>query len=104
KDEATAVTSYIHDNAVGEKIPGLKDDHAEVFRLAGEYVEPATFEMLAVITPFVGLGASNVFTLPEDATPRDVEKMLVTAWQLGIPKIQLAREGAKAQYAEPEVV
>lgn len=102
KGEATAVTSHIHDNVVGESIPGLKKDHAEVFKLSSEYVEPATFEMLAVITSFVGLGVANIFTLPEDATPRDVEKMLVTAWQLGIPKIQLAREGAKAQYAEPE--
>lgn len=104
KDEAATVTNYIHDSAVGEKIAGLKDGHAGVFQLAGEYIEPAAFEMLAVITPFVGLGASNVGKLPEDATPRDVERMLVTAWQLGIPKVQLVREGAKAQYAEPEVV
>lgn len=100
-DEISTITSVIHDHPAKLK-SALHEEHQGIFAIASKYIEPQTFEMLAVITPFVGLGIAAPLLLPKETTPRDIEKMLVTAWQLGLPQVHLQRE--EATLRAPEVV
>lgn len=99
-DEISSVTSIIHDHPTKLEKSALHEEHRGIFAVASKYVEPQTFEMLAVITPFVGLGIAAPQLLPKETTPRDIEKMLVTAWQLGLPQVHLQREGATLRTPE----
>lgn len=100
-DDTSTIMSIIHDHPAKLEKSALYEEHRGIFAVASKYVEPQTFEMLAVITPFVGLGIAAPLLLPKETTPRDIEKMLVTAWQLGLPEVHLQRE--EATLRTPEV-
>ncbi len=78
--------------------PGLRDEHLAVFACSvGEnHIEPnGHIAMMAAVQPFLSGGISKTVNLPEQATPADIESLLIDAWRTGAKAVAVYRDNCK---------
>jgi ribonucleoside-diphosphate reductase alpha chain len=95
---AAAIERHVEEHETIEGAPGLKDADLPVFDTAfGRRTIAADghLQMMAAAQPFLSGGISKTINLPEDATPRDIERIYMDGWKLGLKAISVFREHSK---------
>ena len=86
-----------------EGAPHLKPEHLAVFDCANRCGELGTrfipaqahVSMMAAIQPLISGAISKTINFPGDATMRDIERMHLSAYKMGLKAIAIYRDGSK---------
>lgn len=101
--ERQKILGHLVDNGDLGSAPGLRPEHVCVFDTAmgrrssvsGTIAPEGHLLMLAVVQRFLSGGISKTVNLEKSATPVDVRRIYVRAWELGLKSISIYRDGSK---------
>ncbi len=98
-----AIVAHIDEEETIESAPGLRAEHLPVFDCAfrphtgTRCIRPqGHLKMMAIVQPFVSGGISKTVNLPEDATPKDIERLYLRGHELGLKSLAVYREHSKS--------
>ena len=105
-EEKKGILEYISTNDTIEGAPGLKEEHLSVFDCAFRAAKGTRsihymghLRMMAAVQPFLSGAISKTVNMPNEATPKDIEEVYMTAWRMGIKAVAVYRDGSKRQQA-----
>ncbi len=101
-DAVNAILDFIDKNDTIEGAPELNKEHLPVFDCAFRPTNGTRtihyqghIKMMAAVQPFISGAISKTVNVPEDATPGEIAKTYIEAWQLGLKAIAIYRDGSK---------
>jgi len=101
--EVDGILKYIEQKNTIEGAPYLKPEHLAVFDCAAKNGETGQralapmshLHMMAAAQPFLSGAISKTVNCPEETTVEEIEKIYITAWELGLKAVAVYREGSK---------
>lgn len=85
-----------------EGAPHVTEEEYAVFDCANKcgigkrFIEPmGHVKMMAAVQPFISGAISKTVNIPNDATVKEIEKIYIESWKLGLKAIALYRDGCK---------
>ncbi len=102
EDEVKKIEAYIKEHDTIEGAPELKEEHIAVFDCA---FKPSKGErsinymghirMMGAVQPFISGAISKTVNLPTEATAKEIEKVYLESWKLGLKAVAVYRDGCK---------
>ena len=97
-DEVEEIVEYIDDNRSILDAPHLQDEHVPVFACSmGD--NPIDYmghvKMMGAVQPFISGAISKTVNMPEEVSVRDVERLHLEAWKLGLKAVAIYRDNCK---------
>jgi len=92
------IVTYIDEHKSLLGAPHVRPEHITVFACSmGDNVihYSGHVKMMAAIQPFISGAISKTVNMPEEATPEEIESLLLEAWQLGVKAIAIYRDNCK---------
>ena len=96
--EIDEITEHIREHNAIRNAPHIRAEHHEVFACSfGEDAISANghIDMMAAVQPFLSGGISKTVNLPEATTTKDIEHLLLRAWEKGVKAVAIYRENCK---------
>src|SRR3954453_7276677 len=97
-EQIEEIVRYIDEHKSLLGAPHVRPEHIAVFACSmGDNVihHSGHVKMMAAVQPFISGAISKTVNMPEEATPEDIESLLLEAWQLGVKAIAIYRDNCK---------
>ena len=97
KDSATTWKSILNHGGSVQHLKFLTDDEKDVFKTFGEISQKEIIIQAAMRQKYIDQGQSLNLMIPPDIKPREVNELLIYAWQSGIKSLYYQRSANPAQ-------
>lgn len=97
-DQIENIIGYIDEEKTILGAPHLKSEHVDVFACAmgdNSIHYNGHIKMMAAVQPFLSGAISKTVNMPEDVTAKDIEKLYIDSWKLGLKAVAIYRDGTK---------
>ena len=97
-EQIEEIVAYIDEHKSLLGAPHIRPEHIAVFACSmGDNVihHLGHVKMMAAVQPFISGAISKTVNMPEEATPEDVESLLMESWRLGVKAIAIYRDNCK---------
>lgn len=98
QNKIDAIVKHLEDGGTVSQAPELRSEHHAIFQCSvGENAITPTghIAMMAAVQPFLSGGISKTVNLPETATRKDIEELLIQAWKTGVKAVAVYRDNCK---------
>jgi len=97
KDNATTWKSILNHGGSVQHLKFLSDEEKDVFKTFGEISQKEIIIQAAMRQKYIDQGQSLNLMIPPDTKPREVNELLIYAWQSGIKSLYYQRSANPAQ-------
>ncbi len=99
-DKVAGIVEYVADKGMVVDAPHLLEQHYPIFDTAmsigGRSISPeAHINMVAEVQTFISGGISKTVNVDKATTPKEIERLLFSAWEKGLKGISIYRDGCK---------
>ena len=97
KDNATTWKSILNHGGSVQHLKFLSDEEKDIFKTFGEISQKEIIIQAAMRQKYIDQGQSLNLMIPPDTKPREVNELLIYAWQSGIKSLYYQRSANPAQ-------
>ena len=97
KDNATTWKSILNHGGSVQHLKFLTDDEKDVFKTFGEISQKEIIIQAGMRQKYIDQGQSLNLMIPPDTKPREVNELLIYAWQSGVKSLYYQRSANPAQ-------
>ncbi len=84
------------ESGVAVENSGVRTEHVDVFKCAGEISPEGHLQMMAAVQPFLSGAISKTVNLSASATVEDIEAVFLRGWELGLKAVAVYRDQSKS--------
>ena len=103
EEDIKNIINYILENKTAEGCEILKKEHLPIFDCANKPKNAKRFidylghlKMMAAVQPFLSGAISKTVNLPEEATVKQIKKIYIDAWKMGLKSVSIYRNESKS--------